>query len=431
MELESTAYNMPIILQLEGILDIDRLEGTFRKLIQRHESLRTSFLLIQEEAVQKIHGEVEFKIERYDLNAAGTGKKPGHIIQRFVRAFDLSKAPLLRVGLLNITGQTYILMVDMHHIISDGISQALLIENFMTYYQGDELPPLNLQYRDFSGWQWKNLRSDHFKKQEEYWLNRFKGDIPVLDISTDFPRPAVQRFEGYTINSEVEEMLTGKLKAVAAEQGVTLYMILLAIYTLLLSKYTNQTDIIVGSPAAGRRHNDLDSIVGMFINVLLMRNTVDPKKSFGEFLEEVKYNTLQAFENQDYSIDTLSGQLDIKRDASRNPLYEAIFAILNIETRAFAIPGLELKPFQYPHETIKTDLRLGIEEAGEKLITTLTYSTALFKRDTAENMLRDYVEIIEQVVTNKYIKMEDIKISHNLVTLSANVFKEDQEDFNF
>jgi hypothetical protein len=322
-------------------------------------------------------------------------------------------------------------MLDMHHIISDGISQSILIEDFITLYQGGELSPLKLQYKDFSEWQLKNLQTDHFKKQEEYWLSRFRGDIPVLDISTDYPRPTVQRFEGHTINCEVEEILTGKLKAIVAEQGVTLYMVLLALFTVLLSKYTDQNDIIVGSPVAGRGHDDLEQIVGMFVNVLLMRNTIDAKKSFKEFLEDVKHNTLKAFENQDYSIDQLAGQLEIKRDAGRNPLYEVIFAMLNTERRQFTLPGLELKPFKYSREDIKTDLRLGVIEVNNKIILALTYSVALFKRETAEDMLRNYIEIIDQVTTDERIKMEDIKISHNLVTLSSNIFKEDHGGFNF
>jgi hypothetical protein len=370
---------------------------------------------------------VEFNIEWIDI-AQGN---PEALINRFIRPFDLSQAPLIRVGLLKTEEERYILMIDMHHIISDAISHSILVEDFMSLYQERELSPLKLQYKDFSEWQRKNLHTDYFKKQEEYWLNKFRGEIPVLELPTDYPRPAVQRFEGNTITSQIEEIITEKLRGLVAEQGATLYIVLLASFILLLSKYSDQNDIIVGSPVAGRSHADLDHIVGMFVNVVLIRNTIDAQRSFREFLEDVKHNTLKSFENQDYPIDRLAGQLEIKREPGRNPLYEVIFAMLNTGMREFTLPGLELKPFKHSREDIKTDLRLGAMEVNEKIILTLTYSTALFKKETSENMLRHYLEIINQIVADEAIKIEDIKISHDLVTLSSNVFKEDNNEFNF
>ncbi|MCU0287966.1 MAG: condensation domain-containing protein, partial [Acidobacteria bacterium] len=421
MKPTSTAYNMPVIFDINGFIRTEPIENAFRKLIARHEGLRTFFQLIEGKPVQRICQEIDFKI----------AKKAGINFDHFISAFDLAKAPLLRVILLKIEEEKHILVIDMHHIISDGISQSVLVKDFLAVYRGMPLPPLTIQYKDFSEWQRKQLSGDFFKKQEEYWLNRLKDPIPVLNLPTDYPRPDVQSFKGQTINSRIGETLTNQMKVIAAEQGATLYMILLAIYTVLLSKYANQNDFIIGSPAAGRRHADLEPIVGMFINVILMRNPIHSKITFTHFLDQVKDNALQAFDNQDYPIDHLAGKLGIKRDESRNPLYEIIFALVDSENTEFSIPGLAVNPVKYEVENTKTDLRLGISEKNNEIITTLTYAASLFKRKTVENMLAHYVEIIEQVAADKNIKIGDIKISHHLTTLNSNIFKEDHDEFNF
>jgi amino acid adenylation domain-containing protein len=426
MQPQGTGYNIPKVLQLIGKVDRVRLQSTFNKLIETHESLRTSFSIIEGEPIQRIHNDIHFEIEYFDLKISSV-----EIIKNFLRPFDLSRAPLLRAGLIREEDEKHILMVDMHHIICDGVSHDILIDSFLTLYEGRKMPQLRIQYKDFAGWQKKQSHCDRLKEQEEYWLKRFKGDIPVLEFPIDYPRPPMQHFEGHAVSGEIDEILTAGLKEIASEQGATLYMVLLSSFALLLSRYTNQNDIIVGSPVAGRGHSDLERIVGMFVNVLLMRNTIEAKKSFAEFLEDVKYNTLRAFENQDYSIDRLAEQLDLKRGASRNLLYEVIFAQLNIGIREFTIPGLRLKPFEYSGETIKTDLRLGVEEKNNKIEMVLTYSTALFKRETAVDIMRHYKEILEQAVMNKQVKLEDIKISHDLVTLTCDVFQEDESEFNF
>ncbi|HLP59598.1 MAG TPA: amino acid adenylation domain-containing protein, partial [Candidatus Deferrimicrobium sp.] len=268
MDPEGTSYNIPAAWQITGILDEERLKQTFERLIQRHESLRTSFAIINGEAVQRVHAHVEFKIE-YEEGQT--------------RAFDLAKAPLLRVGL-----NKNILMIDMHHIIADGMSAAVLINDFAAIYKEKVLPELTIHYKDYVAWQ----NHEKKEKQQEYWRQEFAGEIPVLELPVDYVRPAVQSFAGKSIEFETQ--------IPALENGVTLYQFLLAIYNVFLAKVSNREDIIIGTPVAGRQHADLEKIIGMFINTLALRNYPAGEKRFSDFLFEVKENSLNGLENQDY-----------------------------------------------------------------------------------------------------------------------------------
>ncbi|MGE5342506.1 MAG: amino acid adenylation domain-containing protein [Candidatus Omnitrophota bacterium] len=439
MEPDSVAYNLPVFWAFDDGIDPALLTDIFKKLLIRHDMLRTSFRMLGEVPVQRIQDIMDFKIVYYDYfdaehdDAEHKIKRIRKLTSDFIRPFDLSHAPLLRVAVIK-DGKRSILLVDMHHIVTDGVSQDMLMREFIALYSGKELskelPPLKLQYKDFSEWQKRPYYTERLKKQEDYWLGRFRGEIPVLNLPTNYPRPPIQRLDGHTVSREIETGLAKRLRALASEQGATLYMILLAIYTVLLAKYANQSDIIVGSPVAGRRDAGLEGIVGMFVNVLLMRNTVEPKRGFDEFLEAVKFNTLQAFENQDYSIDQLAGKLDIPRDAGRNPLYEVIFALTTVDARHMTRSDPELKPFEDFKEPIKTDLRLGVTDDGDRLTMALTYSVALFNPQTAENMLRHYQEIIAHIVENKKKKIEDIQISQHITMLKSNVLREEESEFD-
>ncbi|MCP4147534.1 MAG: non-ribosomal peptide synthetase, partial [bacterium] len=296
MEHESTAYNMPYTIPLANETEPVRLEKAFKKLIRRHESLRTSFHMINERLVQKLHPEVEFKIDNYNPQPGNQNSNAG-----FFRPFELSKAPLLRVGIVETTGKENAnhnrkMILDMHHIITDGTSQEILTKELLAIYAGESLPPLKLQYKEYAQWQNRKKQTELKKQQEEYWLNRYPGELPLLNLPTDNPRPEIQRFEGNRISFALNKNETAKLKKMAKENEITLYMAILSIYTLLLSKLSGQEDIIVGTPTAGRRHADLENIIGMFVNTLAIRNTTKGGKTIEEYLREVKENTMQAFE---------------------------------------------------------------------------------------------------------------------------------------
>ncbi len=405
---DSVSYNMPQLAALEGKLEKERLGATFKKLIERHESLRTSFLMLEGEPVQQVHShlDIEFEIEYDDT---GTRQQAAGIINNFIRPFALSHAPLLRVGLIKMEKEKHILMVDMHHIISDGTSMGILTQEIMAVYGGEELPGFRLQYKDYSEWQNQEKDGEELKQQEIYWFNQFGGELPVLNLVTDYARPIQQSFEGTRVSFEIGREVAGKLKILAMKEEATLYMVLLSIYNVLLARLCGQEDIIMGTPAAGREQEDLLKLVGMFVNTLALRNYPVGEKTFRNFLDQVKERTLADFENQEYQFEDLVDNLDLDRDASRNPLFDVMFALQNLDQVEIEISGLSLKPFEYENKTSKFDLDLSGYESGNKLYFRLEYSTRLFKQETIKRLLNYFKNIASIVGDSPDKKLAEIE----------------------
>ncbi|MCK5057810.1 MAG: non-ribosomal peptide synthetase, partial [Candidatus Aminicenantes bacterium] len=423
-----TAYNIRSVFRVEGPLDIRRLEQVFKTLIHRHESLRTSFAIKDDRLVQVVHNSVDFEIEHFE---AGNRQEADGIIDRFIRPFDLSKAPLLRVGVITTADESHILIRDIHHSVSDGTSQVILFREFLRLYEGKELPELKIQYKDYARWQNTPRRQAILKVQEEYWLRLFKDGIPVLENFTDYPRPAVQDFSGDLIRMGFSEELTGKINSLALSSGVTLYMALLAVYNILLFKYTGCRDILVGTPLAGRNHPDVENVAGLFINALVMRNYPANHKTAARFLDEVKQNTTAAYENQDYPFGDLLDKLGVKNDISRNPVYDVELIVQNMDFPAVETKELVLKPHPNDVNVSQVDAALYVHESGGKLYFRFIYSTALFKRSTMERFLTHFKEIASQIVDNREIKLQDIKISHDLQRIKPGIYSEMAADLEF
>jgi amino acid adenylation domain-containing protein/non-ribosomal peptide synthase protein (TIGR01720 family) len=428
MNKDGTGYNMSSAVVIEGDVDRDRLEETFKKLITRHESLRTSFAMEKEQPVQKIHENVEFDIEYHDAEHMNLPDgvpsmllNPSHLpfISQFVRPFDLSRAPLLRVGLVKVKEEKYLLMVDMHHIVSDGISIQIFLKEFAAIFSGKNLPTVELQYKDYSQWQHLKQERDPLKKQRDYWRKQFEDEIPLLDLPVDFARPMVQSFEGKHITAEISAEQSRALKTLAREEGVSLFIVLLAAANFFLSRLSNREDIVVGTPVAGRDHVDLESIIGMFVNTLVLRNRVPGTKSVRDFLREVGENTLEAFENRDYPFEKLVELLETERDIGHNPLFGVMFLLqdvdisrgIKIEAPSFArSSGLTLKPFLFETGTSKFDLTLEMVETDENLLFTFEYCTKLFKKATIERFIRYFKKTISSIVGKSKGKLLEIEI---------------------
>ncbi|HLP44614.1 MAG TPA: condensation domain-containing protein, partial [Candidatus Kapabacteria bacterium] len=406
LEETGTGYHINQALQLAGKIDVEKLANTFKTIIQRHESFRTSFIMVDEVPVQRIHDEVPFAIEY--LNQA-TDTFPQHGQTRtFIRAFDLAKAPLIRVGLIKTAAEQALLMVDMHHIISDGVSLTLLVKEFLAIYEGRELAPLRLQYKDYASWQIH--RQEKLNKQETYWLNELGGEIPVLDIPLDFERPKIQGFTGSTVSFELDIDDTRALNSLALKQGTTLYMVLLAIYNIFLAKITNCEDIIVGTPTAGRLHSGVEQLIGVFINTLALKNVPYGEKCFHSFLAEVKENSLRAFENQEYPYEELVEKLNSERNTGRNPLFDTMFALQNLDFPAIEIPGLKLNVYHYERGTSKLDLTFVAVEMDQRLSFTVEYALCLFKQETVLRFSDYYKKVVSAILANPDAKISEIEI---------------------
>ena len=406
LDSSGTSYNTPAAIIIENELDKKRLENVFRTLIARHEAFRTSFKIINGEPVQKIHEMADFEID-YDKLGDGRIEK---IVREFIRPFDLSKAPLLRVKLIELPQHRHVMIYDTHHIIADGTSTSILTEEFIRLYNGEELPELRIQYKDYTVWQNELLENGKIKEQEAYWSSRFADEIPVLNLPSDYPRPTVQSFEGDQLKFEIGPELALKLNRMAAETGATLYMIFLAALNILLSKYSGQEDIIIGSSIAGRSHADLEKIIGVFINTLAMRNYPARTKTFTGFLAEVKENSLKAYENQDYQFEELVEVLNLPRDLSRNPLFDVMFILQNMSGFKIEKSALKLTPYELENRTAKMDLTLTTSEVDGKLDNTLEYSTQLFTRETVERLMSSFIHILLSVLENPEIKLADIEV---------------------
>jgi amino acid adenylation domain-containing protein len=403
-----TSYNLPFLFRLKKALDREQLEYTCRRLIERHEILRTCFEMKDQDPVQRVFaaGEVNFAVDYYEVS-------PGNeqdTLRSFIRAFDLAKAPLMRIGLLK-TGNRYTFLGDFHHIIADGMSLNVLEADFLAIYDGKTLPGSRVHYKDYTQWQLSERQQAVLKKQGEYWLQTFKGQLPVLALPYDYPRPSNQSFSGKIVSFVLKEKETMRLKEITAELEVTLYMLLLAAYNVLLGRLSNQEDILVGTPIAGRNHADLQNLLGMFVNTIIIRNYPRGEKRFIDFLNEVKQNTIAAFENREFPFEDLVESLAVPRDTSRNPLFDVIFNLLDERNYQYEISeSVEQSALLYLKDTSMFDLNLTVIDRGHGLVFRFEYSTRLFKPETMERFLRYFKNILSVISISPWEKLSEIEI---------------------
>ena len=422
------AYNLPFIYVVAGGLDKTRLANAFQALIRRHESLRTSFHSIGEYPVQQIHEKVEFNIEYSDIGP-GAADIPG-LMKNFVRPFDLTKAPLLRAAVLRQEEEKYLWFLDIHHIISDATGYAILQKDLMKLYDNEALPPLEVQYKDFCAWQKEPNQVGKIQEHTQYWINLFAGgsDIPVLDMPTDYPRSGKLQFKGDRFYFKLAAGEAQAFKELSSQAGATLFAGLLTVLNVLLFKYTGQQDIIIGTPIAGRPHADLRDMVGMFVDMLPLRNRPNPEISYWELLKQVMASSLEAFEHQDAPFEMLVKQLNLGGNLSRNPLFEICLNVQNYEQPVFEIKGLKITHYPYETPTAKFDMLLWANQVADEIHFMLEYSTELFKPTAAEAFSNHYIEIIRQVIENKDTRLRDLRISHRLSIPESHV---PQIDFEF
>lgn len=436
MNTTSTAYNNIFALIVEGNVDRERLEEAVAALTRRHESLRTSFDLIDDESVQIVQDRVDFNIRYIDPEISTDPVSSREAIEKwireFIKPFDIRKAPLMRMTLVTLDREKYLLLFDMHHLITDGVSFSVLTKDFIALYEKKSLPPLTLQYKDFSQWQSCGKGKEEIEKQETYWLRQFQDGVPVVNLRTDFPRPAVQSFEGEQIVLFLDNTGLESLRRLIKETETTLYILLLAVCNVLLFKYTGQEDIVVGSPVAARGRVELENLIGMFINALVLRNFPGDRVSFSEFLAEVKENSLTAFENQDYPFGKLIEKIKWNKDLSRNPLYDFELLVQNIEETELKTGDLSFLPYAFDSKTAQVDITLEVRELQDGLSFKFIYCTALFRRETMEQFIGYFREVLTTVTENPGIPLEDIRLPIGLTAAGASVLQEDEtSDFGF
>ena len=429
-----TTYNLTGVLQLEGTFDRLHFEEIFQKIIKRHDAFRTSFRLMSNRLLQVIHENVDFQVSFIEIE----GETPDNeakirkSIDDFVQPFDLSKAPLLRVSLVKVSAQKYLLLLDTHHIISDGVSEGILKNEFARLYNGEELPELRLNYKDYSEWQNRLAASGQLKSQEEYWMNSFEAEIPVLDLPIDYPRPGEQEFEGDILTFFLEKEMTLRLNQLVKDTGATLFIGLLAMYNVLLHKYTRQEDIVVGSIVAGRDRADMENIVGFFAKTLPLRNYPAADKPFSLFLNEVKDNTLKAFQNQEYSFSQLVEKLALKKDRTRNPVFDTAFILqdtrLTLAEKKEGAVDFKSTFLAYENKTARFDLTLEAIEFKDEIIFAFQYRTRLFKPETIQLMKERFLVLVENILNNREAKLKDLD---SAIPVEREIHKSDGKEIEF
>ncbi|MBF0813751.1 non-ribosomal peptide synthase/polyketide synthase [Staphylococcus saprophyticus] len=396
-----TAYNMPSVLEIQGNVDVSRVEDVFQKLVNRHEALRTHFETIKGEPVQVINDSATIVVDYQEINE----EDEFAILNEFVQPFDLGQAPLLRVKIAKIAEQRYVLLYDMHHIISDGFSINIIMKEFSALYHEQALEPLSVQYKDYSEW----MQARDLNDQREFWLSQFENEAPVLDLPYDYARPNQQSFTGKTVSLEMPEDVQKAIHQLSQTTGSTDYMILLSSFMVLLHKYSRQEDVVVGSPISGRTHRDTEDMLGMFVNTLAMRSYPERNKTFSQLLDEVRELALKAYDNQEYPLEALLDEVVEKRDLTRNPLFDVLFTLQNNDKQSLQIDDWLIQKKETSNTNAKFDLSMTIHE-NEDYKVSLEYAQELFSEDTIERMLAHFVEIISSVVRRPEQNISDIEI---------------------
>ncbi|HST62951.1 MAG TPA: amino acid adenylation domain-containing protein, partial [Longimicrobium sp.] len=407
LEAQSAFYNIPAALRLTGALDAGALERALGEIVRRHEALRTTFAAYGGIPVQVIAPFAGFALPMEDLSALDGAAREAETRRRTDeearRPFDLATGPLFRASLLRLADDEHVLLLCMHHVVSDGWSLDVLFRELGALYgaftQGAEspLPELPVQYADFAVWQREHLRGEALDTQVAWWKQQLTGAPSLLELPTDHPRPAVQRYRGARASVALSPVLLQRLEALGRREGATLYMVLLSAFQVLLAKYAGSEDVVVGSPSAGRTRGEVEALIGFFVNTLVMRTELGGNPGFGEVLRRVRTATLDAFEHQEVPFERLVAELAPERSLSHAPLVQVMFALQSGRPAGDGMPGLRVEGVDAALATAKFDLTLDVEADAEGIHGTLEYSTDLFERATIARMLGHLERVLEQV----------------------------------
>ncbi|MEH2405962.1 amino acid adenylation domain-containing protein [Nostoc sp.] len=403
-------YNVSSALLLKGLLNVPVLEQSFNEIVRRHESLRTSFASANEQPVQVIASTLNVSLPIVDLQALPLDKREAEVRQlaelhaRY--SFDLTQSPLLRSSLLRLKEDEHILMFTIHHIIADAWSVGVLVNEVAALYESfshgklSSLPELPIQYADFAAWQRQWLQAEVLQSQISYWKKQLEGAPTVLQLPTDYARPAVQTFLGASYCFKLSQELSQALKKLSQQQGSTLFMTLLAAFQTLLWRYTGSEDIVIGSPIANRNRAEIEGLIGFFVNTLVLRTNFAGNPTFRELLTRVREVALGAYAHQDLPFEQLVEELQPPRDLSHTPLFQVMFVFQNAPMSALELPGLSLSPLESNSGTAKFDLTLEMTETAQGLVGNLEYDTDLFELSTVSRMAGHLQTLLQGIVDN-------------------------------
>jgi tyrocidine synthetase III len=417
----NAAYNIPAVYELQGALDVKALQDAFTALMERHEILRTSFSSVQEgEVRQVVHSisDVAFKVEYIDVRESNMDEANlnATIQQEFVRPFDLAEVPLLRAVIYQVDDDKWLLTYVMHHIISDGWSMGILIQELLVLYRtfagggSNPFAPLTIQYKDYAAWQQRQMNAAALTEHKNYWLQQFAGELPVLELPLDKKRAANKTYNGAVVSGVINKELTRGIKALSQQQGGTLFMALAACVNTLLYKYTGQSDVILGSQIAGRDHADLDGQIGFYLNTLALRTKFSATDSYNDLLAKVKQITLDAYEHSVYPFDELIDALQLQHDVSRNALFDVTVVLHNTQhARVEGDSNLQVKEYAAGKlQTSRFELSFDFEERNDEIQTKLVYNRDIFNAGTIERLYLHLQQLISAIINQPSIALNKL-----------------------
>lgn len=417
LEPESLAYNEPRALRLTGLLNVEALERSLNAIIQRHEMLRTTFVMVDGMPMQRIAERRDIEVPLIDLQTINENERDTQarrlIEETIFRPFDLSKDCLLRTLLLRLSEQEHIFVLVKHHIGSDGWSSGIFWQEFQSLYTAftsgpsAELPELPVQYADFATWQRDWLQGEILESQLSYWRKQL-NDLSALQLLLDRPRPTKLNPRGATQVFLINNSTATALKILSRESGATLFMTLLAAFQTLLCRYTNQEDIAVGSPIAGRNRIELEGLIGFFANTLVLRADLTNDPSFRALLERVRKACLEAYSHQELPFERLVEELQPERSLSQNPLFQVTFQLNSSPRKAMALPGLRVEPFELSGGMSKFDLSLSMVDNGSSISGRLLYNTDLFDASSIERLVGHFQTLLEGIVAHPDHRISDL-----------------------
>ena len=420
LEPGSPLYNLPFVIRIDGHLDVEALRRTFNEVVRRHEALRTTFAAGPDGPTQIIADTMIVALPVVDAMALPAAEHHP-TIERLAREearrpFDLSTGPLLRARLLALGPHTHVLFLTMHHIVSDGWSLGVLFREVAAIYEAfsnrrsSPLPSLPIQYADFAVWQRETLQGPAQRGLLDYWKARLANAPAILELPADKTRPAVQEFHGAQAVQQLSPRLTAQLKQLSAGHRVTLFMTLLAAFKVLLWRYTNQTDIVIGSPIANRTRAETEALIGFFVNTLALRTDLSGNPPFTQLLERVKEVALGAYQHQDLPFEQLVEELSPDRDPGRNPLFQVAFVLQNATRSRLELPGLTLERLDVHSGTAKFDLSLSILELDGGLTTTWEYDAELYEPGRIARMIDHFEMLLEGVIAAPQTRIGDLPL---------------------
>ncbi|MEH2154021.1 amino acid adenylation domain-containing protein [Nostoc sp.] len=406
LESQSPFYNEGLQLRVAGVLNVEALQQSINEIIRRHEILRTTFPAVNGKPLQIISPSLAIAIPVLDLQGLEAAEAQQIVTKEARQPFDLSNGPLLRVTLLRLGSESHVLVLIMHHIITDGWSMGIFIQELSNLYRGFTvdspllLPELPIQYVDFAVWQRQWLTEAIQKQQLNYWKQQLADAPPLLELPTDKPRPAVQTFCGATQEFQIDQNLSKQIKTFSQQSGATLFHTLLAAFAVLMFRYSGQDDICIGSPIANRNRRELESLIGFFVNTLVLRNQIKGNPSFSEFLSQVRQVATSAYTHQDVPFEQVVEALQPERSLSYNPLFQVVFVLENFLLDTLELPDVTLTPQFVERGTSQFDLTLAVWETKAGLIGSWEYNSDLFEPDTIARMTSHFQTLLAAIIAN-------------------------------